>query len=483
MPDARNLGDTLAGGGSEIALIDMAAGSRRFSFDELNDAAAARAAEAAELRGQRVGLLGANSAALVAALFGVMRAGAVAVPMSTKLTNDTLAFITRDAELATVYVDEQNAGRLPAGLSMRALHVRPPSCDARPSVRPEPNEAGLVLYTSGSTGPPKGVELSHASQWSMIDGLKSRLGGATAIVAAPLYHMNGLLFLMSVLAGRGTVVLMPRFDARNYLQAIHDWRVNIITGVPTMLSLLLKETDLLDRLDLTSVAAIQVGSAPLSETLIEQVSVRFPNARISNGYGTTEAGAGMFGPHPEGIAVPSASLGHPQPHVGIRLVGGTHPGEGVLEVLTPAAMNRYLNLPDKTAAKLSSDGWINTGDIMRRDAHGFFYFVGRADDMFKCGGESVYPGEVERVLEADPRIAESCVIPVPDDVRGFKPVAFVTIAMGHHLTEQAVKDVALAGAPAFMHPRHVFFVETMPLAGTNKIDRRALIERATALLS
>jgi len=483
MPDLRNLGDTLAGGGSEVALVDVAADSRRYSFDELDDAAAARAAEAAALRGQRVGLLGANSAALVAALLGVMRAGAVAVPISTKLTNETLAFIARDAELVTAYVDEHNAGRLPAQLPTRALRAPSPPSDARPGVRPQPNDAALVLYTSGSTGLPKGVELSHASQWSMIDRMKSRLGGVSAIVAAPLYHMNGLLFLMSVLAGRGTVVLMPRFDARNYLQAIHDWRVNVVTGVPTMLSLLLKEIDLLDRLDLESVAAIQVGSAPLSETLIEQVSARFPNARISNGYGTTEAGAGMFGPHPDGVVVPSVSLGHPQPHVGIRLVGGTHADEGVLEVRTPAAMNRYLNLPDKTAEKLSDDGWINTGDIMRRDANGFFYFVGRADDMFKCGGESVYPGEVERVLEADPRIAESCVVPVPDDVRGFKPVAFVVVATGKHLTAQDVKDVALAGAPPFMHPRDVLFVETMPLAGTNKIDRRALIERAIDLLS
>ena len=483
MHDSRNLGDTLMGGSGQIALIDLAADSRRFSFDELDGAAAACAAESDVQHGQRVGLLAANSAAFVATFFGVMRAGAVAVPINTKLTNETLAFIARDAELVAAYVDQDNSGRLPARLPQRALQLPSVPHPTRASVRPESHEAGLVLYTSGSTGTPKGVELSHASQWSMVDGIKSRLGGATAIIAAPLYHMNGLLFLMSVVAGRGTVVLMPRFNGREYLQAIHDWRVNVITGVPTMLSLLLKERDLLDRLDLSSVAAIQIGSAPLSETLIEQVSARFPNARISNGYGTTEAGAGMFGPHPHGIDVPTVALGYPQPHVDVRLVSGTHPDEGVLEVRTPAAMNRYLNLPDKTAEKKSVDGWINTGDIMRRDTHGFYYFVGRADDMFKCGGENIYPGEVERVLEADPRIAESCVVPVADDVRGFKPVAFVVVAIGQRVTEQDVKDVALAGAPAYMHPRNVFFVETMPLAGTNKIDRRVLIERATALLS
>lgn len=485
MNDGRNLGDTLTGGSERAALIDLSADAVRFSFDALDAATAGIASQVGAERGQRVGLLGANSAALVATLFGIMRAGAVSVPINTKFPDTTLEFVARDAELVAAYCDRDNGSRLPDSLPQRPLQLESsaPAAPRWSSVLPDANEAGLVLYTSGSTGTPKGVELSHASQWSMVDGLKALLADATAIIAAPLYHMNGLLFLMSVLAGRGTVVLMPRFEARSYLQAIHDYRVNVITGVPTMLSLLLKESDLIERLDLSSVAAIQIGSAPLSETLVEQVSARFPNARLSNGYGTTEAGAGMFGRHPQGIRVPTVSLGYPQPHVEVRLAGGASADEGILEVRTPAAMNRYLNLPEKTAEKKSGDGWINTGDIMRRDERGFYYFVGRADDMFKCGGENIYPGEVERVLEADPRIAESCVVPVEDEVRGFKPVAFVVVAVGQRLTERAVKDVALAAAPPYMHPRHVFFVETMPLAGTNKIDRAALIERANALLA
>src|SRR5262249_11736107 len=276
----------------------------------------------------------------------------------------------------------------------------------------------------------KGVELSHESQWVMVEQMRGRAAGITGIVAAPLYHMNGLLFLMMLLAGRGTVVLLPRFDARRYLQAVHDHRVTMITGVPTMLALMARERDLLDKLDLSCVQAVQIGSAPLSENVIEQVRQLFPNARLSNGYGTTEAGAGMFGPHPNGLVVPAVSLGHPQPHVSVRLVGGPNPDEGVLEVKTPAAMTGYLNQPEKTAAKRSADAWITTGDIMRRDRDGFFYFVGRDDDMFKCGAENIYPGEVERVLERDSRVAECCVVPVPDDVRGQMPVAFVVPTAG-----------------------------------------------------
>lgn len=469
-----NLGSVLGGEPSALALVDLSAGADRHTYASLDARVAAIAASMDVETGMRIGLLGSNSAAFIATFFAVMRRGGIAVPMNHRFPDDTLAYIAADAELSAAYVDSGLAARLPASLPQHELWLPEASSAPGDIAQPTPGQPGLVLYTSGSTGTPKGVLLSHDSQWVMVERLRVALAGATGIIAAPLYHMNGLLFLWSLLAGGGTVVLMPRFEARAYLQAIHDYRVTVLTGVPTMLSLLLKERSLLETLDLSCVSAISVGSAPLSETLIEQVRQVFPNARISNGYGTTEAGAGMFGPHPDGIPVPSLSLGHPQPHVDVRLVGGGSPDEGMLEVRTPAAMSGYLNQPEKTAEKMASDGWISTGDIMRRDAQGFYYFVGRDDDMFNCGGENVYPGEVERVLESDPRVAECCVVPVADEIKGQKPVAFVVVAVGRSLSEQAVKDVALAKAPAYMHPRSVYFLDSMPLAGTNKIDRKRL---------
>ena len=472
-----NLGDSLNYSGSDrIALIDLSNDqTRAYTYNDLDQAIQGVATRIAAEKDQRIGLLGANSAEFVTTLFAIMRSGAVAVPMNTKFPDETLHFVAQDANLYSAYIDRAEDGRLP-----ESLHVEPLlslELDKQASYlshTPELGDAGMVLYTSGSTGRPKGVLLSHDSQWAMVSRMKELLAQATGIIAAPLYHMNGLLFLMSLFAGRGTVVLMPRFSARQYLQAIHDHRVNVITGVPTMLTLMLKEADLIESLDLSSVVAIQVGSAPLSETLIEQVQTKFPNARISNGYGTTEAGAGMFGAHPDRLPVPSLALGYPQAHVEVRLVGGASQDEGVLEVKTPAAMSGYLNLPEKTAEKMSDDGWINTGDIMRRDERGFYYFVGRDDDMFNCGGENIYPGEVERILEQDSRIAECCVVPVPDEVKGQKPVAFVVLAEGREMQDEDVKAVALAQAPAYMHPREVYFLATMPLAGTNKIDRHAL---------
>ncbi len=473
---ADNLGACLAGASDQTALIDLSEpNATTYTFARLNSLTDGFAESLDNDRGQRIGLLAANSAAYITCLFGIMRAGGVAVPINTRFPDATVDHVADDASLIDVYADEANRHRL---ANARPLSI--PSPASFSATAPPMGEPALVLYTSGSTGIPKGVELSHDSQWAMVERLRHPLAGATGIIAAPLYHMNGLLFLMSLFAGRGTVVLMPRFEARAYLQAVHDHRANVITGVPTMLSLMLKERDLIEALDLSSVASIQIGSAPLSETIVEQVATLFPNARLSNGYGTTEAGAGMFGPHPDGVRIPAVSLGYPQPHVDVRLVGGTA-NEGVLEVRTPAAMNGYLNLPEKTAEKLDADGWINTGDIMRRDDQGLYYFVGRDDDMFNCGGESVYPGEVERVLERDARIYECCVVPIADDIKGQIPTAFVVAVPGQAVDEGEVKAVALAGAPAYMHPRRVFFLDTMPLAGTNKIDRQELIRRAESM--
>jgi acyl-CoA synthetase (AMP-forming)/AMP-acid ligase II len=253
-----------------------------------------------------------------------------------------------------------------------------------------------------------------------------------------------------------------------------------------MLSMMAREKDRIESLDFSSIRLVSVGSAPVSEAVAREVSSIFTNARITNGYGTTEAGAGIFCPHPECISVPPVSLGYPQAHVEVRLVAGTSQEEeglvddrkeGVLEVKTAAAMNGYLNLPEKTAEKMSIDGWINSGDIMRIDENGFYYFVGRDDDMFNCGGENIYPGEIERLIEQDNRVAECSVVKRQDTVRGFVPVAFV-VRSDPALTEEAVKQVVLDRAAPYMHPRHVIFISKMPLAGTNKIDRKILEERA-----
>lgn len=483
-----NLGSSLRGGDKACAIVDLwdRERPRELDFTALDGLAngVARSLEArGVVRGQTLGILAENSLEFVAAFLGILRLGAAAVPINYKFPDATLRYVFDDAGIAVAFADGRNVDRVPQSCETISLapddfagYVAPGEFA---SVSPEEHETGLILYTSGSTGRPKGVLLSHASQLGMIERMYGGFSSVRGMVAAPLYHMNALLNCFGLLHTRGTVVLMPRFDARFYLQALDTYRVNVVTGVPTMLSRMARERDLVASLDLGSVTAVVIGSAPLSATVIEETRAMFPEARISNGYGTTEAGAGMFGAHPDGIATPTLALGYPAAHVEVRLVGGAD-RQGVLQVKTPAAMNGYLNNPEKTAEKVSSDGWIDTGDIMRIDDDGFYYFVGRDDDMFVCGGENVFPGEVERLLEQDPRIVEACVVPVADAVRGQMPVAFVTLSRPDAIDEQGVKDVALAGAPPYMHPRRVYFLDAMPLAGTNKIDRKALEARAGA---
>jgi long-chain acyl-CoA synthetase len=249
--------------------------------------------------------------------------------------------------------------------------------------------------------------------------------------------------------------------------------------VPTMIAMMLREKELLAKTDLSSVTVLRMGSAPVTQGLIDQARSVFPKALIANAYGTTEAGPVVFGPHPKGIKQPELSVGYPHPAVQLRLTrdGKEVPDEGVLEMKCGAQMTRYHKLPEATAKVTTADGYYRTGDVFRRDENGFFFFVGRADDMFVCGGENIYPGEVEKMLEKHPAIHQAAVLPVPDELKGHKPIAFVVRANGAKLDEQAVKTFALANAPAYQHPRRVFFIDEMPLAGTNKIDKRVLAKQ------
>jgi len=184
----------------------------------------------------------------------------------------------------------------------------------------------------------------------------------------------------------------------------------------------------------------------------------------------------MFASHPDGRPRPLGSIGYPLEGAEVRLVGDD-PDHGVLHTRNPGVMLGYHNLPDETARRLR-DGWYDTGDICRRDADGFYYFVGRADDMFVCGGENIYPGEVEAMLERHPDILQAAVVPVAHELKGQTPVAFVVPRPGASVTEQVVKAYALAHGPAYAHPRRVEVVTELPLAGTSKIDRAALKARA-----
>lgn len=293
--------------------------------------------------------------------------------------------------------------------------------------------------------------------------------------------MNALALALLACAAGTTVVLLPQFEAKAYLDAISRYRCTWLTAVPPMIAMMLREHEALRAADLTSVRVVRMGSAPVSEALAHQIRALLPNARILNAYGTTEGGPVVFDGHPDGLPIPVDSVGYPHREVSVRLVGPDAPDTGVLQIRSPAIMLGYHDRPE-VRSPITPDGYYDTGDVFRRDRDGMHYVLGRTDDMFVSGGENIFPGEVEAVLQGHPDVLQACVVPVDDAIKGTKPVAFVVRRPGGSVDEAGLKTHALANAPAYQHPRRVWFIDAMPLASTNKIDRNALRQRAEDLL-
>jgi acyl-CoA synthetase (AMP-forming)/AMP-acid ligase II len=490
MVEFQNLGDLIRRDRdqSKVAIIDLGGEQVpcEYSYAELDamTMGVARAlAKRGFARGERIAILSANRAEFIAAYFGIMRAGLVAVPVNMKFPRAIIHYIIEDCGARLIFCDRANRQNCPANVPAIVFGDGGGAGFDRfldpgifETVVPEPNEPAMFLYTSGSTGPPKGVMLSHRSHiWVLERRLAPDLDRHRYLIAAPLYHMNALGLAKLACAAHATNILLPRFEARTYIDAIGRYRATWLTSVPPMIAMMLRERGTLARTDLSSVQFIRMGSAPVSTALMDATQQTFPNVKVTNVYATTEAGPIVFGPHPKGLPQPTASVGYPRPEVEIRLVGGNERNaiKGVLEMKCPAVMLGYHNRPD-LPSPITSDGFYRTGDVFRRDENGFYYFIGRADDMFVSGGENIYPSDVERMLERHPDVATAVVVPIDDDIKGTKPVAFVIPKAGRKPSENAIKQYALANAPAYQHPRFVWFINELPLASTNKVDRDAL---------
>lgn len=480
----------------DIALVDCRDwdNPRAYTHSDIENAANACARGLLKRglhQGDSVALLSANRAEFLISYLGILRAGMIAVPFNYQFPPDTIEFILQDASVSHVICDGPRFEKLTTNLSITNFDSS--GADGFASLLdpgpfeayvPSDDDVAMVLYTSGSTGRPKGVPLTH---YGHLWALRRRIAGAPAdnhriLIAAPMYHMNALCVSLYALSSPARAILLPEFNAKRYLQAIERFGCTWITSVPTMLAMCFAERDTLEQTDVSSVRNVRMGSAPISPKLWQQVTETFKGASVMNGYGTTEAGPIVFGPK-AGATVPPLAPGFPAAEVDVKLIDddGNVADQGVLWHRTPATMTGYLNLPEKTAEVLTEDGWYISGDVFRRDENGAYFFVGRSDDMFVCGGENIYPGEVEALLVGHPAIEQACVVPVPDEIKGEKPAAFVVADSSVGLTEKDVKAHALANAPAYRHPRMVIFVDSLPLAGPGKIDRKGLTLRAAKI--
>lgn len=437
----------------------------------ISDSVAAGLAERFDA-GEKIALVGINSGAYIATLLGIMKAGLVAVPVNPKLPVFRIREILEDAGARLVFADDELGTPLAGTVPVRSFDVS----GNRPfkAVVPQDRQPALILYTSGTTGKPKGVVLSHQSHvWTAQARVKiMSLRDETTLIAAPLFHMQALALAFWVLESGGTAVLLPRFSTISYLEAIGTYKATFITAVPPMIEAILRD-DGIHFADLSSVQVIRLGSAPVVPGLYQRIAAVFHRAAILVGYGTTESGPVTFGSHPDGLPMPSLSYGYPHPEVDVRLND-----DGVLEIRSPALMNGYHNRQE--LSPFTDDGYYVTKDVFKRDDRGFYAFSGRVDDMFVSGGENIYPGEVEEVLGMHPDVVNSCVVPVDDEIKGKKPVAFV-IRHGS-VSEENLKKHVLDHAAPHVHPRRIWFVDSFPVTDTNKVDRKRLIAEAAKRL-
>ncbi len=452
--------------------------------------------------GERVALLFNNDHRFLETLFGVMRLGAVAVPLNIRMGDEALRYVTEDSEagvmVAAAAVAERGrmlAAQIPAikhlmadgpagegALAYEALLAA--AWPTLPGRATGFDEICMQPYTSGSTGKPKGVLLTHGGQiWNTDVLRKAILADDTerALIAVPLYHKNAMAGAVKpfLLAG-GSLVILPGFDALEVVRAIDRYQVTYLTGVPAMYKMILAEKEALARHAVSSVRYAVCGSAEVPDELLQEFRRVF-GAPIAESYGLTEGGPVPVTNTRWGLKK-RGSCGLPFPGCDVRLVdeAGRDVGpDEVGELLTrnPGLARGYWKLPEATAKKFR-DGWLHTGDLMRRDADGYYYFVGRQDDMINVAGENVYPKEVEDILLQHPNLRDACVVPAPHDVKGVVPIAFVVAREAGRTTEDEVRRFFLERGAPYAHPRRVVFLDALPLGGTGKIDRAALKARA-----
>lgn len=436
--------------------------------------------------GERIGLLCSNRVEFLEIFFGAMRAGVVPVPLGTMQPKATLAWMIEDSNIKTVFCEPEFTEKLSSELSIVQINTQGTTGLAAfkdpgrfDPFSPAIDTVAFQPYTSGSTGRPKGVLLSHrAHSWvaETISTDRSFTRSDRMIVAAPLYHKHAMNSIKCVLFGGSTAILMRKFDVARYIDAINTYEATVVSGVPTIFAMILQNRHLLANDGYPKVRLVTMGGAPATDTLIDAVASVFRSAEIVQIFGITEASAALFGRHPAGLPRPRHSIGWPIAGNDFVLLGEDE-NFGTLLVRSPGLMNGYHNNQAETDRRVK-DGWYNTGDILRRDADGWFYFVGRGDDMFVCSGHNIYPGEVEVMLERHPDVEQAIVVPVPDPVKHRIPHAFIVKRADSLLSEEDVKRHAFEHAPPYQYPRRVYFIEQMPMNGVGKVDRKELARRA-----
>ncbi len=462
-------------------------------------------------KGDRIAVVLLNCVEFLEAFFAAAKLGAIFVPLNWRLAPPELEYQLNDcgarmllfhdsflanvdAIRSAVQVEEDKFVYLKSGSPTMPGFELPGcpdwagECEAlvnhRPVTEPDPPEpvefnAPLsILYTSGTTGNPKGAILSHEQTYFknfQIAAFTGASSDAVMVAQVPLFHSGGLFIVATpCLCGGMTMVMRRGFDPNQFAEDIEKYRATNIFAMTTMWRMIL-ETGKLDEIDASSVQTVAGGGERTPPSLFEELSKR--GLHMQQGFGQTECSA-MTNVPKEDVFRKMGSIGKPGFFVDLwvaREDGTRADPHEIGEILAkgPTVMSGYWNLPEKTAEAIT-DGVLRTGDLGYVDEEGFFYIVDRAKDMYRSGGENVYPAEVEKILAGNPKISNVAIIGVPDDKWGEAGLAFVVPAQGETISEEEIREFLKDKVAKFKHPKMIEFVEHLPLTATMKIKKAQL---------
>ncbi|EMA51483.1 class I adenylate-forming enzyme family protein [Halococcus thailandensis] len=501
------------------------------SYDELDDEAN-RVANVLTDHGveldERVGLFVPNTLQFPSAYFGTIRAGAVPIPLNLRMDPETLAFVLDDADVDTMIAspllaEEATELAAAAGLETTFLpgvaeegivnlsHELDVMDDEFAGPERSFDDVACQPYTSGTTGKPKGVLLTHRNLLSTVESYAT--GGLnvdaedSVLLVLPLFHIYALNAVMGTFLYTGAeMVLQPQPEAQPMLDAIGEHAITHFAGVPAMYTMMHREYRRNpDAYDLSSLDSVTCAAAPLADATRREIEEAW-DVPMTEGWGMTETSpAGTTEPS-RGVRKAAGCIGPPVPNIECKiadpatretLVGpddltpfvdpeidftDDERVTGEIAVRGPQVFAGYYERPEKTEQVFDDEGWFYTDDIARVDADGYFWMVDRADDMLIVGGENVYPAEVEEALYDHPDIAEAAVVAADHEVKGEAPVAFVVAEDGTELGEDALREFTLDHVASYAHPRRVFFVDELPRSATRKVQRYKLEADATERL-
>ncbi|WP_371668172.1 long-chain fatty acid--CoA ligase [Streptomyces sp. NBC_00289] len=444
-------------------------------------------------RGDRIAYLGPNHPSYLETLFAAGTLGAVFVPLNTRLAGPEIAYQLADSGAKALVYGPGHAGLvagLPGHTDVRTYvevgaeyEEALASAPAEPIDEPvAPDDTCIIMYTSGTTGRPKGAMLTHGNlTWNAVNVLVDTdlIADERALVSAPLFHTAGLNMLtLPVLLKGGACVLVDAFDPRGTLELIEEHRITFMFGVPAMFDQVARHPRWKDA-DLSSLRILTCGGSPVPTPLIAAYQER--GLTFLQGYGMTEASPGTLFLDAEHAVTKAGSAGVPHFFSDVRVVRpDLSPVDvdetGEVVVRGPHVMPGYWGLPEETAASFA-DGWFRSGDAARIDEDGYVHIVDRIKDMIISGGENIYPAEIEDLLLAHPDVVECAVIGVPDDKWGEVPWAVVVPREGARLDADEVL-ASLAGRLAkYKIPKSVVLAEELPRTASGKLLKSRVRKR------